>query len=71
MKIEMGIRKGFVGKARFGLQCLMSISEARKRQRGLILFMEVKLPQKAFGRAETPQSNGSFSLQGLNPQVYM
>lgn len=67
----MGIRKGFVGKARFGLQRLMSISEARKRQRGLILFMEVKLSQKAFGRAETPQSNSGFSLQGLNPQVYM
>lgn len=61
MKIEMGIRKGFMGKVRFVLQRLISISEARKRQGFLILFIEIKLPQKAFVRVENPQTNSSFS----------
>lgn len=49
-------------KVRFALQRLMSITEVRKRQGVPLLSLEVKLPQKPFVRAETPQTSRSFSL---------
>lgn len=63
-----GDQEGLYGEGQICTAMINVYLRSKEREGFLILFIEIKLPQKAFVKAKNPQTNSAFSPPGFIPE---